>query len=64
MTAKEKSRIIYNWFCTHGGIPSYSEVRVDNLDSNVSKIFVNGSYFGTFDFKKQKFLHRSNGYAC
>ncbi len=55
MSLKIKKSILLSYFLCNGGIPKGS-ISIDNDTSTVGNVSVNGSWYGTFDYTKKKFI--------
>ncbi len=55
MSLEAKKKILIGYFRAHGGIPK-GAVTVDSDTATVGNVFVNGTWFGTFDYEGKRFV--------
>lgn len=64
MNLIQKRKILTAYFMSHGGFPPGC-VRVADPGLTFCIVFINGAYYGVFDFNKRDFIKGSvEGYAC
>lgn len=64
MNLMQKRKILTAYFMSHGGFP-HGCVRVADPESTVCNVFINGTYYGVFNFEKRDFIKGSvDDYVC
>lgn len=59
MSLKSKKQILIKYFRENGGIPK-AALSIDSDTASIGNVFVNGCWYGTFDYAERKFISTNN----
>lgn len=59
MSIPKKKKILVEYYRKHGGFP-LAAVTIDGDGETVGNVFVNGTWFGTFDYIKKEFIQKAD----
>ena len=58
MSIANKKRILVEYYRKNGGFP-LAAVTIDSDSNTVGNVFINGTWFGTFDYIEKKFIQKA-----